>query len=124
MEPVSEFLVVYLDSIDERLLDYLDGDDELRLDTVTWMRRYTNAMLDGSITPTDLAEEWPDWYLLEAAFVTAYAPEDVGELEERAAFHDAVENGEVVALTEADRAYLWALRLHLGMYPEMRTGDE
>jgi hypothetical protein len=29
---VSEFLVIYLDSIDERLLDYLDQDDELRPD--------------------------------------------------------------------------------------------
>ena len=32
MEPVSNFLVVYLDSIDERLLEYLDEDDELKLD--------------------------------------------------------------------------------------------
>jgi hypothetical protein len=27
---VSEFLVAYLDAIDERLLDYLDEEDELR----------------------------------------------------------------------------------------------
>ncbi len=30
---VNEFLIVYLDSIDERLLDYLDQDEELRRDT-------------------------------------------------------------------------------------------
>ena len=35
---MSEFLVVYLDSIDERLLDYLDEVDELRLDTVKRLR--------------------------------------------------------------------------------------
>jgi hypothetical protein len=29
MEAVSDFLVVYLDSIDERLLEYLDEDDEV-----------------------------------------------------------------------------------------------
>ncbi len=34
MNPVNEFLIVYLDAIDERLLDYLDEDEELRLDTV------------------------------------------------------------------------------------------
>jgi len=27
MGPVNDFLVVYLDSIDERLLEYLDEDD-------------------------------------------------------------------------------------------------
>jgi hypothetical protein len=29
MGPVNDFLVVYLDSIDERLLEYLDEDDEV-----------------------------------------------------------------------------------------------
>ena len=32
--PMSDFLVVYLDSIDEQLLEYLDEDDELKLDAV------------------------------------------------------------------------------------------
>lgn len=32
--PVSDFLVVYLDSIDERLLEHLDEDDELKLDAL------------------------------------------------------------------------------------------
>jgi hypothetical protein len=31
---MSDFLVVYLDSIDEQLLEYLDEDDELKLDAV------------------------------------------------------------------------------------------
>jgi hypothetical protein len=31
---VNDFLVVYLDSVDERLLEYLDEDDELKLDAV------------------------------------------------------------------------------------------
>jgi hypothetical protein len=31
---VSDFLVVYLDSIDERLLEHLDEDDELKLDAL------------------------------------------------------------------------------------------
>jgi hypothetical protein len=32
MDPVNDFLVSYLDAIDERLLEYLDDDDELKLD--------------------------------------------------------------------------------------------
>ncbi len=49
--PVNDFLVVYLDSIDERLLEYLDEDDELKLDAVLRLSFYTTALLDGSITP-------------------------------------------------------------------------
>ena len=120
---VNEFLVAYLDAIDERLLEHLDGDGELSSEAVIWLRRYTDALLDRSISPTTLAEDWPDWYLLTAAFVTVYAPEEVEELEERTAFLNAVENGDDVALTEADQAYLWALRLHLGMYSEKRKTD-
>jgi len=32
--PVSDFLVTYLDSIDEQLLEYLDEDEELKLEAV------------------------------------------------------------------------------------------
>jgi hypothetical protein len=30
LDAVSDFLVVYLDSIDERLLEYLDEDEEMK----------------------------------------------------------------------------------------------
>jgi hypothetical protein len=72
MGTVSDFLVVYLDSIDERLLEYLDKDDELRLDAVQRLRFYTTALLEGSITPNHVMEDWPDWYQLVPAFVAAY----------------------------------------------------
>jgi len=60
MGSVSEFLVLYLDSIDERLLDYLDEDDELRPEVVKRLRYYTTALLDRTITPAAVAEDWPD----------------------------------------------------------------
>jgi hypothetical protein len=60
MGPVSKFLVVYLDSVDQRLLDYLDKDEELRLDTVRRLRSCTTALLDGSLTPAALPEDWAD----------------------------------------------------------------
>ena len=61
---MNDFLVTYLDSIDERLLEYLDEDDELKLDAVHRLRFYTSTLLDGSITPMHVVEDWPDWYQL------------------------------------------------------------
>ena len=84
MGSVSEFLVTYLDSIDERLLDYLDEDDELRPEVVKRLRCCASVLLEGSITPAAVAEDWADWFDLVGAFVAAYAPEGVEELEEAA----------------------------------------
>ncbi len=122
MGSVSEFLVVYLDSIDERLLDYLDEDDELRPEVVKRLRYYTSALLEGSISPAAVAEDWADWFDLTQAFVAAYATEGIEELEEAAPLmNDEVEEDTV--LTEADRAYLAAVELLLDAYPEMRLGE-
>jgi hypothetical protein len=122
--PVNDFLVVYLDSIDERLLDYLDEEGELRLDTVQRLRYYTTALLDGLITPAALAEDWPDWFDLAPAFVAAYAPDEVEELEQATALLEGPRIEEDVALTEAERAYLTALELQLDMYPDMQATEE
>ena len=81
---MSEFLVAYLDAIDESLLDYLDDDDELRPEVVKRLRYYASALLEGSITPAAVAEDWADWFDLTQAFVAAYATEDIAELEEAA----------------------------------------
>ena len=104
---VSEFLVLYLDSIDERRLDYLDEDDELRPEVVKRLRYYTTALLDGTITLAAVAEDWPDWFDLVGAFVAAYAPEAVAELGEGPEFNDAEDFDQ--PLSKADRSYLVAL---------------
>jgi hypothetical protein len=124
MNPVNEFLVIYLDSIDERLLEYLDEHEELRLDTVKRLRFYTTALLEGSITPTALHEDWPDWFDLTSAFVAAYAPEEVEELEEATALLEEPKIGDDAPLTEAERAYLTALERVLDLYPGIRTTEE
>jgi len=121
--PVSDFLVLYLDSIDERLLEYLDEEDELKLDAVKRLRFYTSALLEGSITPDHVWEDWPDWYQLVPAFVATYGTEELQELEGAAELLEAIEEDEDVSLTEADRDYLKALEEWLGMYPEMRTTE-
>jgi hypothetical protein len=119
---MSEFLVTYLDSIDERLLDYLDEDEELRLDTVKRLRYYTSALLDGSLSPAAVTEDWADWCDLAPAFVAVYAPEGVEELEVVAPLRsDEVEEDTV--LTEADGAYLAAVELLLDTYREIRRGE-
>ena len=121
--PVSDFLVLYLDSIDEHLLEYLDEDDELKLDAVQRIRFYTTALLDGSITPDHVMEDWPDWYQLVPAFVATYGSEELQELEVAAELLEAIEEDEDVTLNEADRDYLKALEEWLGMYSEMRTTE-
>jgi len=121
MGPVNDFLVVYLDSINERLLEYLDEDDELKLDAVQRLRFYTTAMLDGSITPKHVEEDWSDWYQLVPAFVATYGTEELKQLEDAAMFVRAVEEHEDVSLTKVDRAYLRALEAWLDKYPELRT---
>jgi len=57
---VSDFLGTYLDSIDERLLEHLNEDDELKLDAVQRLRFYTSALLEESITPAHVWEDWLD----------------------------------------------------------------
>jgi hypothetical protein len=121
---VNDFLVLYLDSIDEQLLEYLDEDDELKLDAVQRLTFYTTALLDGSITPDHVMEDWPDWYQLAPAFVATYGSEELQELEGASEFLEAIEEQDDVSLTDADLAYLKALEAWLGMYPEMRTTEE
>ena len=121
--PVSDFLVTYLDSIDEQLLEYLDEDEELKLEAVQRIRFYTSALLEGSITPDHVLEDWPDWYQLVPAFVATYGSEELKELEGGAEFLRVSEEDDEVNLTEADLAYLRMLEMWLGMYPEMRTAE-
>ena len=121
--PVNDFLVVYLDSIDEQLLEYLDEDDELKLDAVKRLRFYTSALLEGSISPDHVMEDRPDWYQLVPAFVATYGTEELQELEGAAVLLEAIEEQDDVSLTDADLAYLRALEAWLGMYPEMRTTE-
>ncbi len=123
MDAVSDFLVVYLDSIGERLLEYLDEEHELKLDAVQRLRFYTSALLEGSISPVHVVEDWPDWYQLVPAFVATYGSEELQELEGAAVLLEAIEEQDDVSLTEADLAYLKALGTWLDMYPEMRTTE-
>ncbi len=124
MGAVSDFLVVYLDTIDEQLLDYLDEDDELKLEAVQRLRFYTSALLEGWITSKHVVEDWPDWFQLVPAFVATYGTEKLQELECGAESLGAIEEDEDVSLTKADRAYLRVLEAWLYMYPEMRTTEE
>ncbi len=121
VEAVNDFLVTYLDSIDERLLECLDENDELKLDAVKRLRFHTTALLEGSITPGHVKEDWPDWYHLVRVFVAAYGTEELRELERAAVFLRALEEHGDVSLTSVDRTYLKALEAFLDAYPEMRT---
>jgi hypothetical protein len=99
MEAVNDFLFTYLDSIDERLLEYFDEDDELKLDAVKRLRFYTSALLEGSISPDHVMEDWPDWYQLVPAFTATYGSEELQELEGGAEFLRVIEERDDVSLT-------------------------
>jgi len=94
------------------------------LDFIQRLRFYTTAMLNGSISPKHVEEDWPDWYQLAPAFVAAYGTEELKQLEDAATFVRAVEEHDDVSITEADRAYLKVLVAWLDMYPEMRASEE
>ncbi len=118
---VNEFLVTYLDSIDEQLLEYLDEDDDLRIDAVQRIRFYTSALLEGSISPKHVEKDWLDWFALVPAIVATYGSEELRNLEDKAEFLRVIGD---VSLTEADLAYLKALEAWLDTYPEMRSTEE
>ncbi|MGD0986110.1 MAG: hypothetical protein ABSA65_20255 [Acidimicrobiales bacterium] len=120
---VNDFLVTYLDSIDDRLLEYLDEDEELKLDAVQRLRFYTSALLEQSITRTTSGMIGWTSYVLVPAFVAAYGPEQLKELKGRAEFLRAAEEDDEVNLTEGDRAYLTMLEAWLDMYPKMRITE-
>jgi hypothetical protein len=121
---MNDTLVAHLAAIDERLAAHLDDDDEMGLDAVCRLREYADALLHGSITTVDLVEAWPDWFALAPAFVAAYAPDEVGELEKKATFLGTSETDEHDSLTEDDLRYLETLGVYLDLYAEVRDTDE
>jgi len=119
--PVNDFLINGLRHIDGRLLAYLDTENELAVNIVQRLRLCARAMLDGSMTPSQVADEWADWFLLTPAFIAAYGTWELADLGAEARFprNGGVEHN--AGLTEADRAYLSALEVALDAHLEMRT---
>ncbi|MGO9855017.1 MAG: hypothetical protein ACLPYY_08255 [Acidimicrobiales bacterium] len=76
---------------------------------------HDRALLDGTITPAAVAEDWPDWFDLVPT------SRGGGRVGERPEFKDAEDFDQL--LSEADRAYLVALEPLLDAYPEMRMGE-
>ena len=97
-------------------MEYLDEDDELKPDAVQRLRLYTSALHEGWITPDHVLEDWPGWYPLAHAFVTAYGMAMLKVVEDEAMFLDAVGEQDDVRLTEADRDYFEMLELFLDHY--------
>jgi hypothetical protein len=84
------------------------------------LRHYASALLEGSIIPAAVAEDWADWYDLAQAFALAYGTEELEEMQDATVFLQGPEVGDDAPLTDEDRAYLLALEGLLDMYPEMR----
>ena len=80
---VNDYLVTYLDTVDERLLAYLDEHNEMSDETIGRLRVCTSGLLAGWITPARVLEGWTDWFHLAPAFVPAYGPEHLEVLQSR-----------------------------------------
>ncbi len=121
---MNDFLVHHLARVDNRLLEYVDDEHELQPETVWRLGICAGALLDCSITPSLLAEDWPDWFILVTAFVAAYGPPELTDMESKATFMIAPEVDAEVddanLLTKDDAMYLEALRFYLDAYPEFR----
>ena len=121
---MNKTLVTYLDAIDGHLREHLDEDGELRLDTAWHLDICAGALLDGSITPAVLDDDWPAWFVLASAFVAAYGSEELAALEANTTFLAAPDEGNHDPLTAADREYLEVLREHIDQYTAMRNVNE
>jgi hypothetical protein len=76
--------------------------------------------IDGSIKPSVVVEDWPDWFDVTPAFVAVYCP-DLSELEGAAVFLTAIGVNDETRLDGADQAYLAALEARLDVDPEMQS---
>jgi len=85
-DPVNDFLINGLRHNDGRLLAYVDTHSELTLSTVQRPRFCARAMLEGSMTPRQIADEWADWFLLTPAFIAAYGTLELADLGAEARF--------------------------------------
>jgi len=47
-------------------------------------RFFTSALLECSITPEAVAEDWPDWFDLAPAFVLVYGTTELQEMQDEA----------------------------------------
>lgn len=111
-EPVNGFLVSDLDAIDEHLLAYLDDEQVLGADGATDAAVRDDAPR-GRLGLAALAEDWPDWFHLAPAFVSAYGDADLENLQHHPGPSTAGEDDGYSALTDPDRAYLRALELQV-----------
>lgn len=114
-------LAAHLDSIDEALLAYVDDEGHLRVPAARRVVRFAEAALEGSVTPSQLERDWPEWFALTEAFVAACSFDDLEEV----ARASAIGKGQQVPeLTEADRRYLEHLIVVLDTYAAARDAGE
>lgn len=114
---MNDALATHLSAIDDRLLAYLDDQGELPVEVVARMHRFAVAMVEGSATPELVADDWPDFYDLAAAFVFAYGSAELKDVYDRASLVDTVAGGRFVPLGDADRVLLVLLTEELERYP-------
>jgi hypothetical protein len=74
-------------------------------------------LVEGSSTLELVADEWPDFFDLAAAFVAAYGSAELQELYNQANLEASVAEGRIVPIDDADRVLLVQLGDELETYP-------
>jgi hypothetical protein len=115
--------MTYLGSIDVRLRDYVDEDADLSPATLERLLASTSDLLAGTITATELAATWPEWFDLASVFIVTYGSLELEDLEVESGFGRQTESYEGEPPSGLVRAYLLVLELELDMCPKRRQAS-
>ena len=119
----TEYLMAYLDTFDVRLRVYLDGDVDLSSATIERLLSHTSDLLAGTITATDLAGSWPEWFDLVSLFIVSHGSPELEGLEVESGFGRKTEWDEGEPPSGLIRAYLLVLELELDMCPKRKQAS-
>jgi hypothetical protein len=116
---MNDDLAAYLDSLGGLLRSYhsyLDEDRWLSAAAARHLRLYAVAVLEGSISPEDVAEDWEAFFDLTDGFVIAYGSARLEQLSRRSVLLGAGETGSPWPLDAVDRLFLATLVCELDEY--------
>ena len=112
-----------IDTIGVRLRDYVDEDADLSAATIEKLLSHTSDLLAGTITASDLAGAWPEWFALVSLFIVSHGSPELEGLEVEVGFGRETDWDEGEPPSGLTRAYLLVLELELDMCPKRKLAS-